>query len=285
MANQKITELTEDTSLALTDLLAVVEDPSGTPATKKTTLSTLQKILLADGWISAGETWTYGSASDPEFTFTIAGVDLTTKYYAGMRIKLTQTTAKYFIITKVAFSTDTTVTIYGGTDYDLANAAITSPYYSTAKAPAGFPLAPNYWTVSTTSTAEASQATPTASVWYNAGTLTIVIPTGSWYVTYQGTLGAYDSASVSQIIVKSTFSTANNSESDAMMTAMTRINVGAFAGIQLETSVSKTQVFTPSSATTYYLNVLSVQSGMDSVGWNIGAQGTGTTIRAVSAYV
>src|SRR3989304_2551793 len=102
---------------------------------------------FATGWVNADETWVYASADDPTFTFTIAGVDLTGKYSAGMRIKLTQTTAKYFIITKVAFSTDTTITIYGGTDYDLANAAMPAPFYSTVKAPLSFPLDPLLWSV------------------------------------------------------------------------------------------------------------------------------------------
>jgi len=75
-----------------------------------------------DGWRAAGETWTYASADDPTFTFTISG-DKTSKYSPGMRIKLTQTTVKYFIITAVSYSApNTTVTVYGGTDYDLVNA-------------------------------------------------------------------------------------------------------------------------------------------------------------------
>ena len=45
--------------------------------------------LLA-GYFLAGETWTYASADDPTFTFTIANSDATTKYSAGMKIKLTQ---------------------------------------------------------------------------------------------------------------------------------------------------------------------------------------------------
>ena len=39
-AGSKITELTEDTALVETDLTVVVEDPSGTPVTKKATLLT-----------------------------------------------------------------------------------------------------------------------------------------------------------------------------------------------------------------------------------------------------
>lgn len=46
MADQKITELVELTTPAGEDLLGVVDDPSGTPATKKITLLTLLENLL-----------------------------------------------------------------------------------------------------------------------------------------------------------------------------------------------------------------------------------------------
>jgi len=42
-AGSKITELTEDTALVETDLTIVVEDPGGTPVTKKVTLLTLDE--------------------------------------------------------------------------------------------------------------------------------------------------------------------------------------------------------------------------------------------------
>ena len=41
MANKKITELTEETSPAGADLLALVDDVSGTPTTKKVTVTNL----------------------------------------------------------------------------------------------------------------------------------------------------------------------------------------------------------------------------------------------------
>ena len=48
---------------------------------------------------------------------------------------------KYFIITGVSYSSpSTTLTLYGGTDYDLANSAIIEPYFSMAKTPYCFPL-------------------------------------------------------------------------------------------------------------------------------------------------
>ena len=88
-----------------------------------------------DGWTSDAHTWTYASAT----SFTVAGVDLTAQFQVGTFLRLTQTTVKYFIVTASSFSTDTTVTITGGTDYTLANAAITSPFYSYQLSPQGWP--------------------------------------------------------------------------------------------------------------------------------------------------
>lgn len=93
-----------------------------------------------DGWIAANETWTYISATQ----FSVTG-NLTGKYQLGDKIKLTQTSAKYFYVTASAFSSVvTTVTVTGGTDYTLANAAITLPFYSRSETPIGFPTWFNY---------------------------------------------------------------------------------------------------------------------------------------------
>jgi len=93
-----------------------------------------------DAWIAGSDTWTYASAT----SFTIAGVDRTAIFTKGTKIKLTQTSAKYFYVTSSSFSTNTTVNVIGGTDYTLANAAITSPYYSYSANPQGFPHWFNY---------------------------------------------------------------------------------------------------------------------------------------------
>ncbi len=91
--------------------------------------------VAADGWTLANETWTYASAS----TFTVSG-DVSGKYQVGDKIKLTQTTVKYFVIVGVSYSApNTTITIFAGTTYSLANAAITSNYYSRAAEAFGFP--------------------------------------------------------------------------------------------------------------------------------------------------
>lgn len=104
------------------------------------------------GWIPSTYTWTYASAT----TFTISSVDLTSVFTKGTKLKLTQTTDKYFYVVSSAFSTNTTVTVTGGTDYTLADAAITSPYFSYVDNPRGFP---NVFTAGGTLTAESGSFT------------------------------------------------------------------------------------------------------------------------------
>jgi hypothetical protein len=94
-----------------------------------------------DGWTTAGETWTYASAS----TITVPS-GAASRYSKGDKIKWTQTTVKYGVITAVA---DTLLTIAVNTDYTVANATITNNYYSHQSSPIGFPAYFNFsptWT-------------------------------------------------------------------------------------------------------------------------------------------
>jgi len=94
-------------------------------------LSFTPQSASTDGWTSAGETWTYASAS----TITVPS-GAASKYSKGDKIKWTQTTVKYGVITNVA---DTLLTIAVNTDYTVANAAITDNYYSHQANPVGYP--------------------------------------------------------------------------------------------------------------------------------------------------
>lgn len=88
-----------------------------------------------DGWAYDTNTWTYASST----TFTVAG-NVTATFTPGTRIKLTQTGVKFFVVVSSSFSSpNTTVTITGGSDYSLANATITTPAYSYAENPQGYP--------------------------------------------------------------------------------------------------------------------------------------------------
>lgn len=108
-----------------------------------------------DGWTLDTDTWTYVSAT----SFKITGKDVSTRFPVGTKLRLTQTTAKYFYVVSSTFSTDTTVTVTGGADYSLANAAITLPYYSYASSPVGFPQ----WFAFTPGTTTGWSGTPTTT--------------------------------------------------------------------------------------------------------------------------
>lgn len=91
---------------------------------------------LDDGWVLANESWAYASAT----TITVP-TGAASRYSVGDKIKLTQTTVKYFYVVGVA---DTVLTVTGGTDYTVANAAISANYYSKSSSPVGFPHWFNY---------------------------------------------------------------------------------------------------------------------------------------------
>lgn len=94
-----------------------------------------------DGWTDDSRTWVYATAS----TFTIAGVDLTTAFGKGTRLRLKQGGSyKYFVVVGSAFSTNTTVTVAVNNDHTLANAAITDNDYSYEASPQGYPGWFNY---------------------------------------------------------------------------------------------------------------------------------------------
>lgn len=137
-----ISMLTIATSINASGASLVGITPSGASGSVLTNIGNDKPAVFApapasstDGWTAATDTWTYASAT----TFTIAGVDRTAIFAKGTRIKLNQSGNKYFVVASSAFSTDTTVTITGGTDYTLANAAITSPFYSYEQSPQGYP--------------------------------------------------------------------------------------------------------------------------------------------------
>ncbi len=249
--------------------------------------ATLISVFNSMQWIAGLGTWTYSSDDSPTFVISTS-VDNTGVIGVGYRIKLTQTTAKYFIVTAI---TSSTITVYGGTDYTLANAAITSPYYSPAKAPYGFPVDPNKWTVTTSDTGNAAKATPTAATWYGGALLTptgasIVIPIGAWYVEYAATVDMTATlAAVGTVGGRVTLSTANNTESDATMSksfaTVFPIITGGVLRVPFNLSPAKKLVLT--SKATYYLNMYSNVAAIT----NLGMRGDlfTTVISARSAYL
>jgi hypothetical protein len=164
-----------------------------------------------------------------------------------MKLKLTQTTVKYFIVTAI---TSTTITLYGGTDYTLSNASITLPYFSSTKAPFGFPLNPDKWSVSYLNNTQVSQLDATTSTIYNIGSRSVSIPIGVWDTTFEtslqiGVFSKGDRNNTGNV----TLSTANNTVNDAFNKGI-GTNVG-----YLRVPVSMRDFITNVAKTTYYINV------------------------------
>ncbi len=137
--------------------------PTGTPSAGQV-LTALSSTIAAwqtlqtqtDGWITATDTLVYVSAN----SFKITGVNRTSIYAEGTRIKFTNNSATFYgVVASSSFSTDTTVTLFANNDYSINNSAITSPYYSYQASPQGYPNWFNYTpTISWNSTAP---STPT----------------------------------------------------------------------------------------------------------------------------
>jgi len=128
---------------------------AGTETLSAKTLTSPLFQGIVDGWITSSDTWVYATAS----TFTIAGVDLTTTFTKGTRLKFTQTTVKYAVVVASSFSTNTTVTIAVNTDFTIANAAISANSYSYDASPQGYPT-----TFAYTTTYTGFSADPTGTV-------------------------------------------------------------------------------------------------------------------------
>lgn len=86
-----------------------------------------------DGWVGITDSWAYASATT--ITVPAGAAD---RFSVGDKIRFSQSGTKYFYVTTVA---DTLLTVTGGSDYTVANAAISSIAYSKVATPQGFPAA------------------------------------------------------------------------------------------------------------------------------------------------
>lgn len=237
--------------------------------------------IASNGWSEESHTWTYSSVDGATGVLTV-DADLTGVIQAGDRIWITQTTSKYFIVTKAPTysSPNTTITMWGGTDYTLANAAITAPYYSRQYNPFGFNTSPTKWTIQILDTTDVTQNAPVNGTWYNLGSLSAVIHIGVWNVTWQVNMNPRDVSNTAGM--STTLSSANNSQSDAELTAKMRYNQSNVTSQNNITPATRQKVLTLTTKTTYYLNSKSDDS-VDDI-FIMGSAGT-TVIKAVSAFI
>jgi len=191
----------------------------------KTYFDTLYGSLTSQetGWNSAGETWTYSSVDDPTGVITVP-TDATTKYSLGMRISFVNGgNTIYGIITAVTSTTITFLHEIDPTDSQalhlMANSAITVPKYSTQKAPFGFPLEKEKWSIVLVSITNGSVSSVSGGTWSNISSLSISKPIGHFIANAKLSTGArISSGSALAMEIYASLSTSNNSESDDDMT-------------------------------------------------------------------
>lgn len=167
MTDLKITQLTSASSISTTDLLPVVTGMGSVPLTQNITVES-----LLSGWIQfIDSTWSYASAT----TLTTAG-DFSSYFPRGTKIKLTNSTVKYFYVVDCTYSApNTTLTLTGGSDYSLAAAAVSDFYFSYSAVVNGFPTYFNFnptinWTAGT---APSGTPTKTSVFSINGGVCTV----------------------------------------------------------------------------------------------------------------
>jgi hypothetical protein len=239
-------------------------DDSAVTSSHDYKIGALEFLATADGWIDANETWTYDSVDDPTGVFTVSA-DVTSKYSNGMRIKMTNGgNTIYGIITDVSEGGGTTTIKFlheiDPTDSQaltlLANSAITNPYYSTQKAPQGFPLDPDKWTKEYTNTSQTTVEGGT-EIWSNVPGHNLSIPIGLWKLRYDAVLWIYGGAGpteVKDLRGKLTLSTANNSESDKDFTSYMAWLSISYKAHSIYNSLGREKTIALTSKTTYYLN-------------------------------
>jgi hypothetical protein len=246
---------------------------------------------VGDGWTAGTGTWSYTSADAPTFISSVPDADAALMN-VGDRWKITQTTVKYFIVVAKGSPSGgfTPVTIYGGTDYTLANAAITSPYWSHVKSPLGFPTSPAKWTVTVSDNNDKKKASPTANTWYGGASayttganISLSIPIGSWRVEYTGALWADSNASQTSVGVYIALSKSNNSEDDRDFRAFS-LAQGASGTLGTGTSFQVSKLIELATKTTYYVLLSTPYSNVANL-WLYGSTVKPTIIRLVCAYL
>lgn len=193
MADKKLTQLPSGSALDNSDIFPFVSGSTTTPETKFIRTDNLRESLLINdlfdyaqtGWILDSDEWVYVSAT----SFKIEGKDVRTRFPTGTKIKLTQTTTKYFYVVSTAYSTDTTITITGGSDYSLADATITDNFYSYAATPQSFPRSFS-WTPTWTGLTVTGSPITTGKYWMSDATVFFTIhinPNGGTTASTSGT--------------------------------------------------------------------------------------------------
>jgi len=188
---------------------------------------------------------------------------------------------KYGIVTAV---TDTSLSVYCGTDHAISNSSISSISYSTRKSPYRFPLSPNKWSIYLSDQIMRSQSSPTQDVWYNVGSLSVSIPIGIWDISYRVEIYADNDTSG----IGSHFVSLSKSASSATIDDLTFRNYASATGTTAMAMMTPVfcsiRAIVLNSKTSFYLITKNNAAGVDSIRF-YGSDGGPTVIKAVCSYL
>lgn len=195
---------------------AILDADISDQRTDATYTTKIGSSIGTDGWVDADEAWSYSAWDATSRTAQITvPTDATTKYQSGMRVKFTQPTdgVKYGIVVKVEA---TTLHVFMHADNDFDNEAITSPNYSTMKAPLGFDARPDKWTLRYSDTDDDSLNSGTTFA--NTPAYNLTLPAGAWLVGYK--VAAYTDMNGADVMpdLAVTLSTTTTTESNPELT-------------------------------------------------------------------
>lgn len=137
-------------------------------------------------------------------------------------------TTEYALITKIAFSTNTTITVQTPEGGALpATGGISAVSYSTHRAPYGFPTDGGVWDViAFYKTAISGSAS--LNTWGGSGKGMITMPVGPWDIEYDVPhYSDYGTGSNTSRIHYLTLSTTNNTETDSYWTSIAQVQAAA----------------------------------------------------------
>lgn len=192
---------------------------------------------------------------------------------------------EYAVITKVASNA---VTVFTGTDYTIPDMTLSSPYYSTSRAPNGGNWQRTHWVTENIQQATATKNTATSGTWQNTGASTgdfgqITLPIGEWDVYVQTAMFATSTTS-GPVSAQATLSSANNSATNPEFNH----DVAARAAVSTIVVAAGTQSarapLSLSSQTVFYRNLRTNDSNNSNIILNT-YSGQYSVIRAECAYI
>lgn len=242
-----------------------------------------------DGWIGAPGVWSYSSTDTPTYVMNV-NVDVSGVIGVGCKIKLTNDgSEQHFIVTAVGSWSGSAIpiTVFGGNLDNpqgiIVNSAITDVYYSFEKAPFGFAITPDLWTIETFDDEYRTQSSPEPGQWYNINGIYMWIPIGAWNITYEASVQGVSSSMFEAADIFMTLSVYNNAQENINYSIYaTQYGAsGGSTGMGIGLAVNKQFFLSLSSKTVYYL--LERTSFSEAI--NLFGQYMPTRIKAVCAYL